>query len=119
VEAERLDQERPETMRRVFAFLDVDPGFRSPAFERRWNVTARQRGARYRALVKVRKVPGWDAFAQRVPQRALWLAERATRRREASSRPKLTPSSEFVDSLREDAARFRELTGLELDYWQV
>jgi hypothetical protein len=119
VEAERLDDRRAETMREAFAFLGLDPGFSSPTFERRWNVTARQ-GLRFRALTKLRERRAWTAVAKQVPQRALWLAERATSRREPAGEPeRLIPPGRFVDSLREDATRFRELTGLELDYWQV
>lgn len=120
VEAERLDGDRVATMREAFEFLGVDPSFRTEAFERSWNVTARQRGLRFRALNRVRRLNAWKEMAARMPRSVLWVAEQATRSRTpAEPRPRPPVPPEFVDSLREDARRFREWSGLALDYWSV
>jgi hypothetical protein len=119
VEAEDLDGRRSETLRRVFAFLGVDEDFWSERFERRWNVTAEQRGARYRVLRRLRRLPGWERAQRAVPRRAVWLAERATRRADGAAPEPPTAPPAFVESLREDAARFRVAVGHDFPDWSV
>ena len=119
VEAERLDRDRRATLARVFSFLGVADDFWSDEFERRWNVTARQRGARFGAVARLRRRRTWRRVTARVPRRALWLAERATRRGEEGPSEHVAVPQAFVESLRDDAARFREAVGHDFPGWSV
>ena len=122
VEAERLDAHRDEALSEVFAFLGVDPDFRTPGFDRRWNETTTHRGLRWRAISRLRAQPWWEHVATRVPRRALWLAQRVTTSGPlADSKPAPSPalSPAFLDELREDAERFRALCGRDLSHWRV
>lgn len=120
VEAELLDADRRATMQRVFGFLGVEEDFWSPAFERRWNVTAEQGGRRWRAMSRLRERPWWGVVASRVPRRALWAVQRATTGR-ASGAPEAEPAvpGETIEALREDAARFRAVAGRDFAHWPV
>ena len=119
VDAERLDRDRRATLRRVFEFLGAHPEWSSPAFDRRWNVTATQHGARWRTLGWLRARRWWSSVATRVPRRALWLTETVTTgpARQDGERPALR--EDLLDELRADAARFRELVGHDFPDWSV
>lgn len=122
VEAERLDHHRAETMREIFSFLGVDEQFTSPVFDRRWNVTSAQEGGLWRPLVALRRLPHWGFVADNVPRRVRNRIEVATARASAPAAPPLPHyevPGETIELLREDAARFRELMGLELPNWSV
>jgi hypothetical protein len=123
VETEDLDYRREETLRESFRFLGVDDGFWTEDFERRWNVTARQRGARWQAMARLRRLPGWGRVATLAPRRSLWLLERLTGS-SGGDRASLPPPSPAVHqrlaaSLADDAARLRALTGRSFPSWSV
>ena len=112
----------PATMARVFGFLGVDESFRSPWFERRWNPASLQRGVGWRALHLLRRTPAWEPIVSRTPARARWIVERLTHSLGAPEPgPELSPEARasLQDDLRDDAARFRELTGRAFSSWQV
>jgi hypothetical protein len=121
VEAERLRAERAAMLRTVFSFLGVDPGFWSEAFEREWNVSARHKGAGWRAMTLLRALPGWKRVAARAPRPAVSMAERVSAGRGTRSGP--TPpediSPAFTEFLREDANRFRAMVGMDFPGWSV
>jgi hypothetical protein len=79
VGSEELKRDRPATMRRVFAFLGVDPGFSSTQFEREWETgTAKGRG-RFRLMDRAVRLPGLRAVDRnfdRLPELLRWLVER-------------------------------------------
>jgi hypothetical protein len=122
VETEELESRREETLREVFRFLGVEDGFWTEDFERRWNAGARQRAARWRALARLRRLPGWWRIAALPPGRSLWLLERLTGSPTAAA-PLPTPSqavrARLAASLADDAARLRALTGRSFLSWSV
>jgi hypothetical protein len=130
VEAERLDGERRETLAEVLRFLGADPAFWSPEYERRWNVTDALEHGPLRALTALRQRSWWQFVANRVPERALRPLERVQVRAEAPPGVAAGPLAQaadraaelpaaLLDELRDDAARFRELVGLDFPDWSV
>lgn len=118
IEQQELRDRRLETLRRIFEFVDVDPGFSHPGFATERHRTSRKR----RATPVTRLIRSFDRRSGRV---------RAARFRAAvgsvipfgrsievpNVREALPP--EALRSLREDAERLRELTGLELAGWSI
>jgi hypothetical protein len=131
VEAERLDAERRSALAEVFGFLGADPGFWSPEYERRWNVTGALERGPLRILTALRQRSWWSRIASRVPQGVVRRLEQAQveatgppRNRaggppRAGSRERDELPAAFLDELREDSARFRELVGLDFPDWCV
>jgi hypothetical protein len=119
IEMEDLAQDRAATLRKVFAFLDVDPEVALP--DLRLNRSDRKR-VKTRAGAWIERSPlgrGIDAL----PQWLEWKAERYlywpfSRRIE---RPALSgrDRAELAELLREDANRFREFAGREFADWCV
>ena len=116
LEQDELRDDRERTLKRVFAFLDVDEDFRSPAFrdvhhrsdvKRRPVALARPGGPLSRALRR----PGDRRFQG-------GIARSLTRPLEP---PDLDPATRghLASFFRTDASRLRELTGLELPHWCV
>jgi hypothetical protein len=109
-------------LRGVFRFLGVDDGVGLGGVERRWNASSQQQGGRWRLIVRLRDLPGWSRVAALPPRRTLWALERITGAgRDAA--PNLPVPGEIrarlADALREDAARFRSLTGRPFPGWSV
>ena len=120
VDADALAADPASALSAVFAFLDVDPNFRSEAFARRHNHgsqlarpnaagrlvrTALQRGLTSR---------GYAAVASRVPD-ALKTGFRTSARAQLSDGTRVW----LEDELRDDVARLRELTGLPFAGWSL
>jgi hypothetical protein len=120
---EDLDAGNRQALTDVFRFLEVDDGFWSPWFDRRWNESANKRGARWRAITRLRHTRGWRRIASLPPQRTVWLLERLSRREGPTGAAQTAPAPEVLaflrDSLRDDAARLRELTGRSFPSWRV
>jgi hypothetical protein len=119
VEQEGLRNRRLETLRRVFEFVGVDPGFSHPSFSDERHRTARKTRAtglampfeRIRPTDRGRLVPGtaWRVVDNLFPfRRTIKLPD---------VREALSP--EALRSLREDAERLRELTGREFATWSI
>lgn len=119
VDAERIlvvDQHdllaaREETMRRVFSFLEVDPGFTSPTWDTELNTAVSHRvpNQLHRRLGKRR---GHKLAGKRVLHR-LVLTE--------VPRPTLTDEQRrrLEALLRPEVARLRELTGQRFEHWSL
>lgn len=116
-----LQRDRRETLRRVFEFIGVDPGFESPAFQEEHNVTAAKR-AYSRPYAKLH-----DALKQPVLERMPTGLRRALA---AATRPALTRPlpdvaldeqirSELRDIFAPDVADLRAITGLRLESWSL
>lgn len=122
VDSAELDSRRPETLRAAFRFLEVEEGFWSPELERRWHVSDRQRGLRWEAATRLRRLPGWPRVASLPPERALWPLERLTAGSKAAGQPP-EPSSEvrerLASALSADATRLRAITGRTFPSWSV
>jgi Sulfotransferase family len=110
---------RPATLARVFEFLGVDPGYRSPRFTERLNARAVQRPE----TALGRRVRGTRAFGavRRAPLPD--PARRALRRLVSRpvARPTLEPEfrAELADSLGEEVAWLRSFAGQEFASWSL
>jgi hypothetical protein len=115
---EELKRDRPATMRRVFAFLGVDPGFSSEQFEREWETgTAKGRG-RFRLMDRAVRLPGLRAVDRnfdRLPEPLRWLVERVVHDPAAGAAPKpqVPPPlrQQLADLFRDDVARLERVAG--------
>ena len=115
---EELKRDRPATMRRVFAFLGVDPGFSSTQFEREWETgTAKGRG-RFRLMDRAVRLPGLRAVDRnfdRLPEPLRWLVERVVHAPGAGAAPKpeVPPPlrQRLADLFRDDVARLEGVAG--------
>ncbi len=119
VEQEELRTNRIETLRRVFEFIDVDPGFSHARFSDERHKTSRKTRATPLAMrlerigetPRGRAIPPtfWRAVGGLFPfRRTIEVPE---------VREALRP--EALRSLREDAERLRELTGREFATWSI
>jgi hypothetical protein len=115
---EELKRDRPGTMRRVFAFLGVDPDFSSQQFEREWETgTAKGRG-RFRLMDRAVRLPGLRAVDRnfdRLPEPLRWLVERVVHDPGAGAAPKpeVPPPlrRQLADLFRDDVARLEGVAG--------
>jgi len=115
---EELKRDRPATMRRVFAFLGVDPDFKSEQFEREWETgTAKGRG-RFRLMDRAVRLPGLRAVDRnfdRLPEPLRWLVERVVHDPGAGAAPKpeVPPPlrQQLADLFRDDVARLEGVAG--------
>lgn len=110
------------TMRAVFRFLDVDEQFDSPRFGERVNPAASRR--RMTAAGRWLRASPLSKGLGRMPARPREMLLRSARQvMSRPATPSAQPSADVRERLRaafaEDAARLRELTGLELASWQV
>jgi hypothetical protein len=118
VEQEELRNRRHETLRRIFQFAGVDPDFSHPGFEAQRHRTERKRRSnpitQMLASIDRRRgsvsAPRFRAIAGRIIPlgRSIEVPD---------VRSALPP--ETLRSLRDDAERLRELTGLDLSGWSI
>ncbi|MEK6271807.1 MAG: sulfotransferase [Actinomycetota bacterium] len=115
---EELKRDRPSTMRRVFAFLGVDPGFSSTQFEREWETGTAKGGGRFRLMDRAVRLPGLRAVDRnfdRLPEPLRWLVERVVHDPGAGAAPKpeVPPPlrQQLADLFREDVARLEGVAG--------
>jgi hypothetical protein len=118
IDQDDLRNKRTETLREVFGFLGVDPGFDHPSFHRERHRTTRKRRAT--ALgVKVQPLRE-TAVGSRLPK-AFWNALDVGVLGRPIPKPDVRGAlgPEVVEVLREDADRLRELTGRRFENWSV
>lgn len=122
---EELGVERAATVRLVFEFCGVDPGFRSKQFEREWETGSGKSGGGFRILDRAVRLPGLrtvDRNFDRLPESLRWLVERVVHDPEtgAAPKPRLDESlrARLTARFRADGARLEELTGRRLP-WPV
>ncbi len=117
-----LRDDRAATLRKLFEFAGVDPGFEHPKFEQVRHSTSRKKRAT-RMGMRVQKLSR-TRFGRRLPRRA-WLAlDVALPLKKPISKPSLDEirdalGDEVLEVLAEDAARLREFAGRELVDWSV
>jgi Sulfotransferase domain len=123
VTREELKRDRPQTMRRIFEFLGVDPGFSSDQFVREWETGTAKVGDRFRIMDRAVRLPvlrALDRNFDRLPESLRWLVERIVHDPGASEVPKPEVPPELrewlVGLFREDVARLSELTGRSYDW---
>jgi hypothetical protein len=118
IEQEELRNRRLETLRRIFEFAGVDPGFSHPGFAAQRHRTARKRrgNALTRALERIDRRRGSVSLARfrALAGRVLPLGRSIE---VPDVRSALPP--ETLRSLRDDAERLQELTGLDLSGWSI
>lgn len=121
VDQSDLAEHRPDTLRRVFEFLDVDPDFVSPRFAERHRTADGKReltgvGAslrRGRVAAAVRRMP------ERQRQALFKPVKRMLSR--TLEEPALSEEAEqrLRGALRDEVGRLRELTGQEFATWRI
>ncbi len=122
IENSDLREDRAETLRKVFAFAGVDPGFEHPKFEQLRHSTSRKKRAT-RMGMRVQKMSR-TRLGRRLPRRA-WLAlDVALPLSKPISKPpreelEAALGDEVLEVLHEDADRLREFTGRKLAGWSV
>jgi hypothetical protein len=120
---EELKRDRTATMRRVFAFLGVDPGFSSEQFEREWETGTAKGGGRFRLMDRAVQLPGLRAVDRnfdRLPESLRWLVERVVHDPGAGPAPKpeVPPPLrlKLADLFRDDVARLERVAGREFGW---
>jgi hypothetical protein len=113
IDSSDLRERRADTLRRIFEFLEVDPGFRSTGFEREYNPRT----------IKVRYGDvGWWMVTRGVGTRRLGQRGHLVgplRRLLSRSVPRsISPATRelLTEQFAGEVARLRELTGLSLDW---
>jgi Sulfotransferase domain len=124
IEQGDLLKERLPTLRRIFEFAGVDPGFQDPGFETLDHRTSRKRRWS-RAEAELRRMKERDDTAGRVAERAFGPAAIGFAAWRRVQRPIERPdirgalSDEALEALREDAERLRDFTGRSFDHWSI
>ena len=119
IEQEELRSAPHETLRRVFEFTGVDPGFTDPRFGAQRHRTSRKTRAS-RLAVRLERLSG--SRARRVVPKNLWLAlDKKLSRRRPIERPDVRAAlgPEVLRTLREDAEQLRALTGRRFARWSI
>lgn len=121
VQSERLADDRLATLERVFSFLGVDPGFRTPRFAIRRHGTGRKRRKTEpgRRLDRSR----FMTTLRRVPARVRWPLEDLLFLPVSRPIPRPVlgagPRRELSARLRDDVERLRAFSGLGLTDWRL
>jgi hypothetical protein len=125
VSREELAKEREQTMRRVFEFAGVDPGFRSEQFEREWETGSGKSAGGFKLMDRAVRLPGLRALDRnfdRLPESLRWRVERLVHDpdRGAAPKPELEPAlrARLASLLRDDVAKLERLAGRSFD-WQL
>ena len=118
VSREELGEDRDETVRRVFAFAGVDPGFTSPEFDREWETGSGKGSGGFRVMDRAVRLPGLRALDRnfdRLPERMRWLVERLVHDPGSGEAAKPELDAELHERLaalfRPDVAKLEELAG--------
>ena len=118
VSREELGADRDETVRRVFAFAGVDPGFTSPEFDREWETGSGKGSGGFRVMDRAVRLPGLRALDRnfdRLPERMRWLVERLVHDPGAgeAAKPELDPElrERLAGLFRDDVAQARAARG--------
>jgi hypothetical protein len=124
ITTERMQRERAETLRRVYAFLDVDPDFTSAEHERvLYTAGEKTRKTRVGYALNTLAERTRGTKVRRIVPPALGKAMHAFNDRTGRSIAKPTVSPELrerlVAVLADDVARLREFTGDPLEEWSL
>ncbi len=123
VSREELGADRDATVRRVFEFCGVDPGFTSPEFDRQWETGSGKGSGGFRLMDRAVRMPGLrslDRNFDRLPERMRWLVERMVHDPESgeAEKPELAPElrAELAAGFRPDSVRLEEIIGRSLGW---
>jgi hypothetical protein len=120
ITSENLRDHRPETLRRVFSFLGVDPGFVPETMSEEANRTDVRR-ERVPAVDRARDRPVYRALARVTPGPVRRLHYRLTTRPMRTVDVRLSPETEriIVEGLRPDIAQLRTYMPPGFDGWGI
>ena len=124
VATEELAGDRGATMRSVFEFLGVDPGFSSEQFEREWETGGARAGeGGFRLMDRAVRLPGLRALDRnfdRLPESLRWLVERVVHDPGKGAAPKPELPAELrgrlAETLRPDLAELERIAGREFGW---
>ncbi len=122
VSQEELKLDRDRTVRRVFEFAGVDPGFTSPQFDREWETGTGKRTGRFTAMDRAVRLPGLRALDRnfdRMPEPVRWVIEKVVHDPGgAPARPELPANlrARLAERFAPDTERLRELTGRRFEW---
>ena len=113
-----LAAEREPTMRRVFEFCGVDPGFGSEQFERRWETGSGKQDGGFRLMDRAVRLPGLRALDRnfdRLPESLRWVVERVVHDPDRGPAPKPELPDQLrqrlEDLVRDDVRELEAITG--------
>ena len=116
-----LAERRDETLREIFAFLDVDPDYTSDDFALRLNAGEGKRGVSDVGAAIL--TSGVATLSHRLPARIRTPVGDLVRRSFTREVPRvaLPPHvrEALADAIRDDVARLRQLTGRDFAHWSV
>ena len=114
-----LRYQRMETLRRIFAFIGVDPDFNHPRFEQERHQTSGKTRAT-RLAVRLEKM-GRGRRGKLFPSNFWLVLDDRLPLRRAIKRPdvKAALPHETLEELRADGERLRELTGRDFSNWKI
>jgi hypothetical protein len=120
VKSEDLRAEREATLRRIYAFLGVDPDRMPDGLEREYGRGAESRRRRRPIDFTLRRVPGYDVLA-RVSPEPLKRLKRELTTEQTVSRPILSDSlrRELEEALCDDVKRLRHYIRGDFDGWGI
>jgi len=119
LEQEDLRLRRSQTLRSVFSFLGVDPGFEHPRFHRERHRSSRKRRATWLGMkAEPLRRTRWGS---RLPKVVWNVADVGLALGKPIPRPDVRDAlgPEVLEVLHEDADRLRELTGRRFENWSV
>jgi len=121
VDSTDLLVKRGATLRRIFSFLGVDPGFDSPGFGEELNVgsTKRAHSPRYAGVRDSMLGDAWRHFPSAIRRPLSGIARRASSPKVERPQPSPELRAALVERLGPEAQRLREMTGERLESWSV
>jgi Sulfotransferase family len=119
IEQEDLRTDRARTLRGVFEFAGVDPGFEHPSFARDQHVTAAKSRAS-KTAIRLERMSDRHPLLAPAAKLYLGLDARLPPRRPIE-RPdiRMAIEDEVLELLQEDARELRELTGRPFENWSI
>ncbi len=121
---EELGSDREGTMRKAFAFLEVDPDFTSEQFDREWEKSSAKQDDKYQFMEKLIKLPGFrslDRNFDRLPESMRWMVEKVVHSPDKPPAPKPEIPDDLMVTLkgrfREDVAALEDFAGHRFGSW--
>ena len=115
---EDLAGNRAQTVRQVFGFCGVDPGFTSEQFDREWETGSGKGAGGFRLMDRAVRLPGLRALDRnfdRLPESLRWLVERVVHDPDtgAAPKPELAPGlrTRLEAQLGDDVAELERIAG--------